>query len=167
MKNENEKITIILVITIFILLIMYVAMSINNIRLGFELAELQIQKQELEVKNNEIKSILENVIKNKDLPVITVETITKTFTISAYNTVAWQTDDSPCISASGKNICGRDDVIACPVKYKFGTQFQILNKIYTCEDRMRDDGGIDISFDKDIASAGNWGIKVLAVQILK
>lgn len=105
--------------------------------------------------------------KGEDLPVIKIETETKEFTVSAYNTVEWQTDDSPCISASGKNICGRDDVIACPIKYKYGTQMQILNKIYTCEDRMKKDGGIDISFDKDIAAARDWGKKVLEVQILK
>ncbi|MCK4454511.1 hypothetical protein KAU51_04215 [Candidatus Parcubacteria bacterium] len=166
-KSENEKIAIILVATIFVLLVMYIALSISNIKSGFELAELQIQKQELEFKNDELKSII------KKLPVIKVEieikteTETEIFEISAYNTVEWQTDDSPCISASGKNICGRDDVIACPIKYKYGTQMRILDKIYTCEDRMKKDGGIDISFDKDIAAAINWGRKVLAVQILK
>ncbi len=168
-KSENEKIAIILVATIFVLLIMYVALSISNIKSGFELAELQIQKQELELKNDELKSII------KKLPVIKVEIEIKTeteieteiFEISAYNTVEWQTDDSPCISASGKNICGRDDVIACPAKYKFGTQMQIIDKIYVCEDRMKKDGGIDISFDKDIAAAENWGRKTLAVKIIK
>lgn len=98
--------------------------------------------------------------------VFDVETIKKSFWVSAYNTVKWQTDDSPCIAASGKNICGRKDVIACPIKYPFGTQIQILDKIYTCEDRMKHDGSIDISFDKDVVGAKKWGIKYLEVQIL-
>lgn len=103
----------------------------------------------------------------KYLPVMEVETETKTFEVSAYNTTIAQCDDNPCVAASGKNICGRNDIIACPAKYKFGTQMQILNKIYTCEDRMKNDGGIDISFDKDIQSAKNWGKKTLAIKILK
>ena len=105
--------------------------------------------------------------RDEDLPVIKIETKTENFEVSAYNTVEWQTDDSPCISASGKNICGRDDVIACPIRFKFGTRMQIKNKIYVCEDRMKNDGGIDISFDKDIAGAKDWGRKHLAVLILK
>ena len=105
--------------------------------------------------------------RDEDLPVVKVETETEIFEISAYNTVKWQTDDSPCISASGKNICGRDDVIACPARFKFGTRMQIKNKIYVCEDRMKNDGDIDISFDKDIAGAKNWGWKQLTVRILK
>lgn len=167
MKSENEKIVIILEATIFVLVIMYVALSIINIKSGSELVELQIQKQELEIKNAK----LENIIEKLPILKIKIETETGTeteiFEISAYNTVEWQTDDSPCISASGKNICGRNDVIACPIRYKFGTRMQILDKIYTCEDRMKNDGGIDISFDKDIQGAKNWGRKVLAVLILK
>src|SRR5881392_1285736 len=34
--------------------------------------------------------------------------------VTGYNTVPGQTDHTPCIAASGANICGRRDAIACP-----------------------------------------------------
>ena len=99
--------------------------------------------------------------------VFDVETIKRSYWVSAYNTIEAQTDDSPCIAASGKDICGRTDVIACPLQYPFGTEIQILDKIYICEDRIKNKvGKIDISFDKDIAGANQWGRKYLEVQIL-
>ncbi len=92
----------------------------------------------------------------------------KIVTVTAYNTVPGQTDDTPCIAASGKNICGRSDVVACPKKYKFGTKFKIEGKIYVCEDRTAAKYGerIDISFGKDVAGAKEWGKQVLEVEIL-
>ena len=57
MKSENEKIAIILVMTIFVLVIMYVIISIKNVQLGFELAELQIQKNELQIENERLDKI--------------------------------------------------------------------------------------------------------------
>lgn len=91
----------------------------------------------------------------------------KVFTISAYNTVIEQCSGDPCISASGKNICGRNDTVACPRKYKFGTKFEILDKIYICEDRLalKYNNRIDINFDKDMVGAKNWGVKTLLVKI--
>ena len=97
------------------------------------------------------------------------KTETRTFTITAYNTVPAQTSGNPCISASGKNICGRDDIIACSRKYKFGTKFEILNKIYICEDRLaiKYDDRLDISFDKDIIGAREFGKQRVLVEIIK
>lgn len=105
----------------------------------------------------------------KYLPVMEVKTETKVFEVSAYNTTIAQCDNNPCIAASGKNICGRGDVIACPIRYKFGTRMQILDKIYTCEDRTAKKYGnrIDINFDKDIDGAKEWGIKQLKILVLK
>ena len=85
---------------------------------------------------------------------------------TAYNSLASQTDQSPCISASGKNICGRDDVIACPRKYKLGSQFLINGKIYVCEDRtsFKIDGW-DMFMDKDLEGAVNFGRRDLWLTI--
>src|SRR4051812_36283997 len=55
--------------------------------------------------------------------------------VSGYNTVAQQTDDTPCIAASGSNICGRPDAVACPPLLKFGTAVEINGRRYVCEDR--------------------------------
>ena len=90
-------------------------------------------------------------------------------TITAFNTVESQCDSSPCISASGDNICGRDDVVACPTRYAFGTKVKIDDKIYTCLDRTAKKFGdrFDISYDKDIAGARLWGVKTKQVIIYK
>lgn len=91
----------------------------------------------------------------------------KTFTVSAFNTVEAQTDQSPCVSASGDNICGRSDVVACPRQYPLGTIFNIEGKDYVCLDRLakKYDDRIDISFDKDIKGAKQWGVRKINITI--
>jgi hypothetical protein len=71
--------------------------------------------------------------------------------VTGYNTVPAQTDDTPCIGASGKNICGRRDAVACPRDIDLGTVVEIRGAIYTCEDRTarKFNGRFDISCDKD------------------
>lgn len=73
-------------------------------------------------------------------------------TVTGYNTVPWQTDDTPCIAASGDNICGRDDVVACPRHIPLGTDVEIDGKQYICLDRLakKYDHRFDISCDKDM-----------------
>jgi hypothetical protein len=87
--------------------------------------------------------------------------------VTGYNTVAQQTDDTPCIAASGSNICGRADAVACPPLLKLGTAVEINGKKYLCEDRtapkFRD--RFDINCDKDKSCpyrvAGWKSVKVL------
>lgn len=73
--------------------------------------------------------------------------------VTGYNTVPEQTDATPCIAASGDNICGRRDVVACPTYLPLGTRVEIDSKVYTCLDRTAEkyDGRYDISCDKDTA----------------
>ena len=91
-----------------------------------------------------------------------------TVTVTAYNTLESQTDGSPCMSASGDNICGRKDVVACPKKYHFHTKFEIDGKIYECLDRTASKYGnrIDISFDKDLEGAIKFGKQVKKVMVV-
>jgi 3D (Asp-Asp-Asp) domain-containing protein len=93
---------------------------------------------------------------------------TVTATVTAYNTVRGQTDDTPCIAASGDNICGRTDVVACPRRVPLGTWVEIKGKRYECLDRTakKHDGRFDISFGKDVQAALNWGIPRVMVTIL-
>jgi 3D (Asp-Asp-Asp) domain-containing protein len=88
--------------------------------------------------------------------------------ITAYNTVPEQTSGDPCISADGTNICGLDNVLACPRAYPFGTKVEILGKEYVCRDRLAQkyDNRFDISFDKDVEGARQWGKRHLTVRIL-
>lgn len=71
--------------------------------------------------------------------------------VTGYNTVVGQTDDQPCIAATGDNICGRHNVVACPRSLPLGTVVEISGKPYLCEDRTarKFDGRFDISCDKD------------------
>jgi hypothetical protein len=71
--------------------------------------------------------------------------------VTGYNTVAAQTDGDPCISASGANICGRRDTIACPPLLPFGTTVEVRGNRYICHDRMasRFRDRFDINCDKD------------------
>jgi len=89
--------------------------------------------------------------------------------VTAYNTVVWQTDETPCIPASGNNICGRSDAVACPSDIRLGSTVIILDRTYVCEDRTHSRYGtrFDISFDKDIRGAKSFGIKKLTVKVFK
>ena len=88
--------------------------------------------------------------------------------VTGYNTVPEQTDSSPCIAASGDNICGNSSVIACPSIYPFRTKVVISNRLYICLDRTNSkfDGRFDISFDKNIRRAKEWGLKYIPVIVL-
>lgn len=90
-------------------------------------------------------------------------------TVTAYNTVPEQTDNSPCIAAKGDNICGRTDIVACSRRYSIGSRFIINGDIYTCLDRlaMKYDNRIDISYDKDIRGAREFGRQYLKVKQIK
>lgn len=88
--------------------------------------------------------------------------------VTGYNTTPGQTDDTPCIAASGANICGRTDAVACPRRISLGTFLAIRGAIYICEDRLakKFDSRFDISCDKDTNCPGQvtgWvDIKVFA-----
>jgi|AntRauTorckE6833_2_1112554.scaffolds.fasta_scaffold30872_3 3D (Asp-Asp-Asp) domain-containing protein len=89
-------------------------------------------------------------------------------TVTAYNTVPSQTVGDPCEASRKVNICGRRDVVACPRKYDLGTLVEIKGKRYVCLDRTHKkyDGRFDISFDKDVQAALNWGKRRVEVTIL-
>ena len=71
--------------------------------------------------------------------------------VTGYNTVPGQTDDTPCIAASGANVCGRRDAIACPPLLPLGAIVEIKGKKYVCEDRTarKYQARFDINCDKD------------------
>ena len=86
--------------------------------------------------------------------------------VTGYNTVPEQTDSTPCIAASGANICGRRDVVACPRAVPLGTKVEIDGKMYVCEDRLAEkyDSRYDISCDKDTACpASVTGVKSVRI----
>src|SRR4051794_25594031 len=52
--------------------------------------------------------------------------------VTGYNTIPGQTDSTPCIAASGANICGRRDAAACPRRISLGTIVEIRGTTYVC-----------------------------------
>ena len=71
--------------------------------------------------------------------------------VTGYNTVPAQTSETPCISASGGNICGRTDTVACPPMLPMGSVVEIRGAKYVCNDRLAKKywGRFDINCDKD------------------
>src|SRR3989339_2093065 len=91
-------------------------------------------------------------------------------TITSYNSEAGQTDDSPCITANGFNVCehGIEDTVAANF-LKFGTKVRIPelfgDKIFVVRDRMnpRFPERIDI-WMLDKSDAKNFGVKRVKVE---
>lgn len=122
------------------------------------------KKQEIEQKIKDLQSKKDEAltIQEKEVDNVFLATVT------AYNTVEWQTDSTPCLAAGG-HICGRTDVIACPSVYALGTWVHVEGMgEYECMDRTatKYNGRFDISFDKDIDGAIAFGKKTLEVTIL-
>ena len=143
--------------------------------------------------------IVEDTVQNDD-PEDSALAVDETFdevlaTITAYTSSVEETDNTPCLSASGVDLChniadsmekygydvfSADGVIACPKKYPFGTIVGIPKKLdgglsyydeYICLDRMnsRYDGEerFDIYFGgpENRQKALNWGIQKLKVKV--
>lgn len=98
---------------------------------------------------------------------------TSTHTMTAYNSEAAQTDDSPCITANGFNVCehGIEDTIAANF-LPMGTRVKIPDlfgdRIFVVRDRMnkRYTNRVDV-WMKDRSSAIKFGVKVAKIQVLE
>ena len=101
-------------------------------------------------------------------------------TIYGYSSEKSQTDNSPCITASGYNLCSdtnrnRNPNMVANNCLKFGSRVYISDKLYIVQDRMNkrytkcgeyDIWYFDIWFS-DKQSAINWGVKTKQVIIYK
>ncbi|MFA5109757.1 MAG: hypothetical protein WC458_04445, partial [Patescibacteria group bacterium] len=98
---------------------------------------------------------------------------TSTHVITAYNSEAGQTDDSPCITANGFNVCknGVEDTIAANF-LKFGTKVKIPelfgDRIFTVRDRMnkKHPNRVDV-WMKDRHDAIQFGVKTAKIQVVE
>jgi len=95
------------------------------------------------------------------------------FYITAYASVPELTDDTPCLAASGYDLCKHnvENVVAANF-LPFGTKIKIPaldpDKVYTVVDRMHErfNSRIDIWFQTK-AQAEHFGLKYLTVEIYK
>ena len=93
--------------------------------------------------------------------------------VTAYNTVEWQADETPCIAASGLNICTNSpnlynaDYFVASNDHEFYTLLEIEGLgTGVVVDRLnsRYSGRIDICMGQDIERAINFGIKELKTK---
>ena len=93
--------------------------------------------------------------------------------ITAYNSEVGQTDDSPCITANGFNVCkhGEEDTIAANF-LKFGTKVQIPelfgDRIFIVRDRMnrKHPNRVDI-WMLERQDALKFGVKVATIKVVE
>lgn len=98
---------------------------------------------------------------------------TSTHVITAYNSEVGQTDDSPCITANGFNVCehGIEDTIAANF-LKMGTRVRIPDlfgdQIFVVRDRMnkRHATKVDVWMIKR-SDAINFGVRSARIEILE
>lgn len=98
---------------------------------------------------------------------------TSTHTMTAYNSEVGQTDDSPCITANGFNVCkhGIEDTVAANF-LPMGTKIKIPelfgDRVFIVRDRMnkKHPNRVDV-WMKDRPAAMKFGVKVAKIQILK
>jgi len=93
--------------------------------------------------------------------------------ITAYNSEVAQTDNDPCITANGFDICkhGQEDTIAANF-LSFGTRVKIPSlfgdRIFIVRDRMnkKNDGRVDI-WMKQKTKALKFGVKIAKIEIVE
>lgn len=92
--------------------------------------------------------------------------------LTAYNSDKAQCDDSPCITASGFNVCqhGIEDTVAAnflPLGVKIKIPALFGDRVFVVRDRMakRHQNRVDI-WMKDYSSAIKFGIKTATIEIL-
>jgi len=95
---------------------------------------------------------------------------------TAYTSTTSQTDNTPCISASGKNICRlykrgiRTIAVSRDLRrrYPYGSVVIIEGKRYRVEDTMnrRYKHRIDIYFGKDHKKAYRWKNRVVQIRMV-
>jgi len=98
---------------------------------------------------------------------------TSTHVMTAYNSEAAQTDDSPCITANGFNVCehGVEDTIAANF-LKIGTKVRIPelfgDRIFIVRDRMnkRHADRVDV-WMLNRSDALKFGVKVAKIEVLE
>lgn len=133
--------------------------------------EYSIERVDMDNQKNTHSKIISSGMflpEERALPSSIVEL--KIIEMSAYTSRVEETDETPCISADGTNICEYDGCVVASNDYSFGTKV-IVDGFGECEvkDRMNSrytgTGNMDIYFGKDLEGALSFGRKQVKIQI--
>lgn len=121
-------------------------------------------------ENIDLGSAKNNILpKNNDIEIIKIHRVAMT----AYNSEVGQTDDSPCITANGFNLCkhGIEDTIAAnflPMGTKVKIPDQFGDRVFIVRDRMhpRFQNRVDVWMIKR-TDALKFGLKVSRIEVIK
>ena len=150
------------------IVIHYTASSSETLNERQRINELIDELEMLEETLERLMLIEENSLIAVSVPVfIQVRTLGYR-TLTAYNSVPEQTDSTPCISASGMNVCETSRNIVATNELPFGTELFIEGEIWEVQDRMNKkykNGEIDLLMDS-YEDAKNWGIQTKLVELI-
>lgn len=114
----------------------------------------------------EIKTVEAHTIETVETPILIEKEYTEIVaSVTAYTSHPDETDDTPNINAAGTT--PHQGSIACPKRYKFGTEVQIKGVSYFCDDRMND--RFPDRFDiwmTDRQEALRFGVKQMEIKII-
>lgn len=127
----------------------------------------QALQLEIDAMQNELKPsglLPENALRG---PAYTYESMH----VTAYNSVPWQTDDTPCIGAQGTDICALLEAGSntCAANFvPLGTVLDVEG-LGTCVVRDRKNAryfySVDWYMGMDIQAAKNWGSRYIPVDV--
>jgi len=172
--KQAKKVVIFLVFIFFFEFLLFPAPAVAS-----QMEEITIIGQEKGIitSQNEINQdvILEVMEFNGKLPESAGADIdfSQHVTMTAYNSEVGQTDNSPCITANGFNVCkhGIEDTVAANF-LPFGTKVKIPalfgDKVFVVRDRMnkRFSNRVDI-WMIDRPDAIKFGVKVAKIEVLE
>jgi len=129
--------------------------------------------QTMTLANEESDELLTETTKVIRLPNNDIKVLrTAKVTITAYNAVPEQTDNTPCITADGTNVCLESDINVIAANWlPFGARVRIPaafgDTIFEVHDRMnqRYTNRIDVLMDS-VPQAKQFGLQQLEVEIL-
>ncbi|MFH1582785.1 MAG: hypothetical protein ABIB72_00490 [Candidatus Falkowbacteria bacterium] len=181
-KNHNKIITLkqakkVIIFLVFILFFEFLLFPAPLIASQMEKVVIISQEQGIISGQNEInQDVSINIMEfNGKLPESEEAEIefSRHIIITAYNSEAGQTDDSPCITANNFNVCdyGVEDTIAANF-LPFGSKVKIPalfgDRVFVVRDRMnkRFSNRVDVWMIEK-PDAVNFGVKVAKIEVLK
>lgn len=106
-------------------------------------------------------------------PKMVVAPIGTTRTVTAYSSRPEETDDTPCVSADGSDICRRHELgeTLCAANFVPLGTILAVEEVGTCvvSDRMnrKYSDRVDLYFGKDTAAAREFGVQKLTISIVQ